>query len=635
MDNDVIEMNRRSMRCFIAISFFLFCILSVSDALSENYWEESLSDSVILSTIVVSAKRVESQEGSSAENITVYSRQEIEKLSAKNLGEIIKYIPGVDISVTNQFGQLTALTIHGSNSRHVLLMVDGIPFNTQLSGQADPTMIPVEHIKRVEVIKGASSSSWGSSLGGVINVITKDVGDSIIPKGIFRSSFAEFGTTKNSLELAGKISKLGYFISGNYMETDGTKTRSDVKEKKIFGKISFPIADAIKIISSFGYSSANVLDGVNSDDDWDSTPYISRYGNIKLDINKNDLNLNIAYKYNDQDISSSNYDAATGALNSSTISSNTYQGISLNGSLNLRDNDVLVLGSDFDWHKLKSSNYLATGKRISMQAPYMNYTFNWDNWNFIPGVRFDNNRQFGSQTSPSLGVVYNFNDSGKSLIRAKISRAFNAPPLLWIYCDDPSVLVGPNPDLKAERAMVYEIGFETKMFSPVSIKLGLYHTDVKDAIATAFKDGAYIKDNFKKFRRQGVELFLNYEVNDDLTLYGGGAFTDVKNRETNEIVRDADIARQSFSLGANYKNKGGLEINLHGYYNRWSSNPGDANDRKFIFDANFSQKFKNKKDNLEMELFLNIYNLTNSKYWSNPTYPLPKRYFEGGMSLEF
>ncbi|MBU4334033.1 MAG: TonB-dependent receptor plug domain-containing protein, partial [Candidatus Omnitrophica bacterium] len=238
----------------IFIAFLVFILLSITSISADESSEVLFSNPVMLGTVLISAKRVGSEGEDTAENVTVYTKKEIERTSANNLGEVLKYIPGVDVSVTNQFGQATSLSIHGSNSRQVLLMIDGIPFNTQLSGQADPAIIPVENIERIEILKGASSSVWGSSLGGVINVITKDVGDSVVPKGKFKTTFAGFSTTKNSLELAGKISDVGYFVSGSYLETDGIKSRSDAQEKKIFGKVSASINDALKIISSFGYT---------------------------------------------------------------------------------------------------------------------------------------------------------------------------------------------------------------------------------------------------------------------------------------------------------------------------------------------------------------------------------------------
>ena len=206
---------------------------------------------------------------------------------------------------------------HEAATRQVLLMIDGIPFNTQLSGQANPSLIPTEHIKQIEIIKGASSSAWGSSLGGVINVITKDVGDTPVPKGTLTSSFAEFATTKNSLDLAGKIKDLGYFVSGSYFNTDGAQAFSETEEKKYFGKLSLPFGDEIKLTGSLGYMEANPRYALPTSTFLISQPQYTRYGKILLDVDQTNYRWNVSYKFNDQDITTVSTFISTGALFSS------------------------------------------------------------------------------------------------------------------------------------------------------------------------------------------------------------------------------------------------------------------------------------------------------------------------------
>jgi outer membrane receptor protein involved in Fe transport len=79
-----------------------------------------------------------------------------------------------------------------------------------------------------------------------------------------------------------------------------------------------------------------------------------------------------------------------------------------------------------------------------------------------------------------------------------------------------------------------------------------------------------------------------------------------------------------------YKNKTGFRLSLKGYYDYWNA-PADyqPNDRKMLCDLKISQEFKN------LIIFSNIYNLTNSKYWQDYYYPIPARYFEGGVTLKW
>jgi outer membrane receptor protein involved in Fe transport len=123
---------------------------------------------------------------------------------------------------------------------------------------------------------------------------------------------------------------------------------------------------------------------------------------------------------------------------------------------------------------------------------------------------------------------------------------------------------------------------------------------------------------------------------DEWSVFSAASINDVRNRQTKQIVKgDTGISRESFKWGASYTSSHGLTVSLQGAYNRWSSSPGDANDRKPIFDAHLSQQFPHLFPHVDLEIFLNIYNITNSQYWSDPVFPLAGRRFEGGASLSF
>lgn len=624
---------------FFVLNFFIFLSILPLPVYAEDLPGNSYLNSssiVDLDPIVVTPRRLSIGQGRTAENTVVYTREKIEQTGARDLGEALANIPGVDVKVTNQFGQATSVSIHGSESRQVLVMVDGIPFNTQLSGQANPSKIPLENIKQIEVIKGAASSVWGSSLGGVINVITQDVGDSIVPKGSFTTSAAEFSTTTNSLDLAGKVFDLGYLVTGSYLETQGTQSRSDAQVTKLFSKFAHPLGDQAKLTTSFGYSGATVHSGVTPTNRWNSQPYYSKYGQMRLDIDRPEASYNASFKFNDQDITTDIYRATNGSQVSATISHDLYYGLSLNTNRSFGD-DILVAGTDFDWNTLKSNSFMPSSKSISTQAVYANYDYRQNAWDLIPEIRYDNNEKFGSQTSPAMAAIYHFQDMKDTLVRTKISRAFNAPPLLWIYNSDPVQLVAPNPDLKAERAIVYEAGFESRAFAPLGLTTNVYVTEVRDAIATVLENGLFIKRNFSKFRREGGDLTLDYKLSDALSFDASGAFNNVRNAQTGNIVRDQGIARESFRIGTHYRNaRHDFGLNFQGRYDRWSSDPSlRANDRKFIFDAKMTKGIVDGFKNIDVEIFLNIYNITNSKYWSSITFPLPRRYFEGGVMVKF
>jgi vitamin B12 transporter len=600
------------------------------------------SPGIGLERIVVTNRRAPLGLSEACENVVVIDEEEIRQLPARDLGEVLKYVAGIDVGPRQGFGRATSISIQGSDSRHVRVMIDGIPLNAQVSEAVDPSRFPLENIKRIEVIKGAASSVWGSSLGGVVNIITKDTGTTIIPKGELTTSFAEFRTYKESAEVSGKVEDLGYYLLSSYMESGGRGPKDDVLEKKGFGKLSYDLKDKGKVITSFGYSGADVNSGEFPDGTWWQQPYRIRYGKIGWQLDS-DADLNIDLKHTRQDIITKMFfsvdDAQPFAI--TRYQDALYQ-LSLNYSARLRGEDLLVLGADFDWDSIKSDFFLDKARSLRLQAPYVNYSLKLKPWDFNFGLRYDHNSEFGEEVSPSLGAVYHL-ENFPLLIRAGVSRAFNAPLLIWKYNENLFWQTAPNPDIGAERAWVYELGAESEFNSKLWLKFALYRAEVKDAIATAQNQaGFFYKENFEKFIRQGAELQFKINLYPELSFSAAAAFNDVENRVTGETVRGDGKPRQSFDLGIEYKNKKGFAVSLRGYYDRWNEEAtvyfdplvGDdvtiePNDRKMLVDLKISQEFKN------LTLFLNIYNLNNSKYWHDYYFPAKPRYFEGGFTLKW
>lgn len=588
-----------------------------------------------LGEIIVTNRRASFYSGRATENVSVLTEDKIKDLPARNLSEVLSYITGVDIEPRQGFGRGTSISIQGSDSRQVRVMIDGIPLNNQASGQVDPTRFPIDNIARIEVIKGASSHIWGSALGGVINVITKDTGTTLIPHGSITNSFAEFHTRNHNADLSGKINELGYYIFSSYMESGGEGARGDVLEKKAFGKLSYDLGNSARAICSFGYSAADVNSGefpADSTVRWQAQPYRFRYGKITWEGHIFDAETIIDVKHSRQDIITRSYlSIDTEDPFWTTVTKDVLYELSINSTLYPRGRDLFVFGADFDWGGLKSNIYLSEEKTLSLQAPYCNYTLRLGTLDFNFGLRYDNNSEFGQEVSPSFGWVYHLDDATATLIRATVSRGFNAPPLLWKYNDDVALGIAPNPDIKAERAWVYELGLESKLVTGLWIKFSLYRADISNAISLAEnKSGLLYMKNFEKFRRQGADLQLRIKVTEWLSFFGAAVFNDIENRATGETVRGGGKPRQGFDIGIEYKSKSGFAFSLLGNYNRWNE-PADyqPNDRKMLLDAKLSQRFKH------LATFLNIYNLTNTKYWADYFFPVPERYFEGGFTINW
>lgn len=119
--------------------------------------------------------------------------------------------------------------------------------------------------------------------------------------------------------------------------------------------------------------------------------------------------------------------------------------------LGLRKKDLLILGLDYDWDDLKST-YIKKNKNVGVLATYMNYTLKLTHTDFNLGIRYDDNREFGEQLSPSFGMVHRFKELDNTFFRINLSRAFHPPPLLWKYFDRDLSDISVNPNIKPESA---------------------------------------------------------------------------------------------------------------------------------------------------------------------------------------
>jgi len=94
-------------------------------------------------------------------------------MNAHTVAELLNRVPGIFVNFHQDFGATSFFHIQGSDPRHVLVLLDGISWKFLSSGSVETNSIPVGIIERIEIIKGPASSAWGSSLGGIINIITR------------------------------------------------------------------------------------------------------------------------------------------------------------------------------------------------------------------------------------------------------------------------------------------------------------------------------------------------------------------------------------------------------------------------------------------------------------------------------
>ena len=622
----------------LLLSFFVFLLF-----LPAAYGSEK--QPVDLGHISVSIQRQDRLLSDLSQNVTVMERDQIEDFPADTPADLLNTIAGVEASQRTEFSHTAPLSIRGSLSRHVLLLVDGIPFNNQISQQADVLpLLPMSNLERIEVVKGAGSSAWGAGLGGVIHLVTQDpvIGT---PKlyGQKTASFAGYNTQNHSFMVGGSLEDFGIVTSGEYQNSGGARqhprlvNKDDSINKKLYSKMEKKFSDVLKFTGSYGYIGAQVNEGVRpSNETWDDLSYYARFGQAGFELEPDDhKHFSVAVKTNRQVIETETLDAPTETSLQFTEIRNHYYGLELKGDYEFEGGHAISFGYDGAYHEVKSP-LLPEAKDVLIHAPYVQSVISLDPFKMNLGMRYDANEEFGDQWSPTAGLVYHVPYAGETFLRFNVSRAFDAPPIYWKYFSNTAGSTLNNPNLAPERAVVYEASLDTKPTETLWVKWSVFQSDVRDAIDTVqVSPGKYMKINFEHFRQKGTELEATQRLFHHFLLTFGAGLNDVENRVTRTQVKGRGVSRDYFKLGALFHHKRLFDAALLGRYQRWDSLPSsEPNDRKFIWDAKF-QKEVFQKESYTVSTFLNVYNLTNSKYWYDLDFPLPGRYVEGGITISF
>ncbi|WP_244898414.1 TonB-dependent receptor domain-containing protein [Rhodoferax saidenbachensis] len=141
------------------------------------------SESVaVLKDVVVTATRSETLANAVISDVTVVTRDDIEKGSGRSVSELLARMAGVQMASNGGLGKNSSIFIRGTETRHVLLLVDGVRYGSATSGTPNFDTIPLEMIERIEVLKGPASALYGSdAVGGVIQIFTRKGGTGFHP----------------------------------------------------------------------------------------------------------------------------------------------------------------------------------------------------------------------------------------------------------------------------------------------------------------------------------------------------------------------------------------------------------------------------------------------------------------------
>ena len=590
------------MRCHYSILLvcnILLLVVFLGYAVAEEEQPPPPPDTpaVRLADMVVTATRSDLPEQDVATHITVITREDIAAMSAATAADVLQFVPGVYVESGGGIGSQATVRIQGSETRHVAVYQDGVPLNLQVNPMTDFSFIPVGAIDRIEVYQGAASSAWGSSLGGVINIITREPDTQEPLSTEVQASYGEAETFRGRAEILGTADRCGYFVSLAMDESDGFVDFSRYDQTAVYAKINYAAGDTSRLNLACSFDDGHREDPViGYPDFWDDMNQSRSYQRLLLETFPADtLSLVLEARHHE-------FDALIEDVYADHRETyNDYQeeswGASARVTYTPTTSHTLNLGVDGDWGWYQWHNY-ARDYDTGNWAAYINDTLRWQRISVNAGLRYDDNRYFGSQVSPSAGVVYRlWND--RALVRAQVARGFSAPPPAWL--NDP---FGGNPGLEPETAVNYQLGAELQALSWLRFEINGFYSHVRNLIQPDMVRLQYV--NIDQVIRRGVTGGVVLKAGPGLRLSAFGTFTDVEDRRTGETL--PDIPRVQYQVAAVHTWQW-LTQTLHGDYTDHNSSYPETRDQVFVFDYLIKARLPLAEKFGRPELFGAVHNL--------------------------
>jgi vitamin B12 transporter len=348
-----------------------------------------------------------------AENVSVITAEDIELMNAHTLTDVLNTVTGVQIDWRGGIGSTILYSVQGSEFRHVAVFIDGVSItNISDNGAQHLGFIPVQFIERIEIIKGPASSTWGSSLGGVINIITKPAAGIKTLNGTMSVSYGEENTGDFRFEAHGKKDRFGYYLYAGRLQSDGLnglRPNNDISENSLFTKLKYDVSKDTNVQFTVLYNKDSLGQGEFREYDYadfnkteNLLSSLSFNTSLSKEIDFSILLSKVKIKTDYlEKILSINEE-----LNHSVYEDNTY-GVS--AKLTWKDGAHTIV-TETDYEDGTSEAILRDDeKRIRKWSIFANDTIILDKLSIIPGLRYDNTDQFGDFISLSA-LFHKYND---------------------------------------------------------------------------------------------------------------------------------------------------------------------------------------------------------------------------------
>jgi len=548
------------MKRFLISTTGLFAALNVLPAFADDA-PRSIEE------VVVTATRSPQPLYRVGSSITVISKEAIESSQAVVVSDLLTQTPGVSFSRNGGVGGATAIRIRGAETDQTTVLIDGVKLNDPSSpgGGYNFADLLAGDIERIEILRGAQSTLWGSqAIGGVVNIITTT------PVSAFEASADGEGGSRATgygrLGAGGAAERFTWRLAGGYYVTDGISTfdggaeQDGYQNAMLSGRVGVAVTQEISVdLRGFYLHSHAQLDGFPpplygfaDTAEFNKTTEFVGYAGVNVDLLEGAFKNRVAYAYTD--IARDSFNPDQPVTTSTFLSVGRNKRLEYQGTLAIAGGWEAVFGAERETSALRTSapNEFDPTPAEDVAGATTTSGYGQVQAEVIPGLtltgglRYDDHDTFGSRVLGQAAAAWSLND-GDTVLRASFAQGFKSPTLYQLYSDFGNLALMP------EKANTWDAGIEQHALGGALVvsAIGFYRKTVNqidfvscpnaNPICTTGTFGFY--DNIASARAQGLELAGSLSVR-ELVLEANYTLTDTKNTSAANVNRGNDLARR-------------------------------------------------------------------------------------------
>ena len=500
----------------------LTCITSTS-----VFSQERSKDTDDVETLTVTGTRLPITLTKLPGAVSVLTESDIKASGALQLTELIRGLPGVSLSQSGSPGGLTEVRVRGSETNHLLVLIDGVIANDIGQGSLiDLAHLTAANITRIELLKGPQSARWGSgAIGGVLSITTKAgaLGD-VTPQLSMSAGVGTQNTYRGSVNTSSQHDNLGVSAYASYMQTDGDNISRIGSEDDGYDNLTAGLN--LRFDANDEHTFSAYLRTVDYENEYDAIDFATT--GLPTDADNVTKGVQISSKLKwDYQANNSDYRSALTAQYRKDENDNTTSGADAGGTTGER---IELNWTNFysvnDWQLAAGTEYLQ--RLFSQRGPVVfgdpNQDQRDDTYSVFAEVtgevsdrvftslsaRFDNNSEFDNASSYRAGLTWQL-DRHIALFTS-YGKAVKTPTFTERFGFIPASFIG-NPDLIPEKSEEVEVGVKGR-WQTVTAQVSVYSTQLQDEINGFVFDaqsGAFTAGNVDgESQRDGVDAEFSW-----------------------------------------------------------------------------------------------------------------------------